>query len=155
MSRALIFSGVLILLLIGSKYKAAFTVRGIRNHNPGNIRKGQDWLGSVGDDGAFIVFSSAEYGIRALGKLLLNYERLYGLNTVEGIISRYAPSVENDTGSYVSSVASKLGVHPSESVDVKSVLPVLIRAIIKHENGVQPYSDELIGRGLGLIGGYA
>lgn len=155
MSRALIFSGVLILLLIGSKYKAAFTVRGIRNHNPGNIRKGQNWLGSVGDDGAFIVFSSAEYGIRALGKLLLNYERLYGLDTVESIISRYAPSIENDTGSYIDSVASGLGVHAAESVDIGSVLPGLVRAIIRHENGVQPYSDELISRGLGLIEGYA
>ena len=84
----------------------AFTVRSISNHNPCNIRKGANWDGSMSDDGASSILSSPEYGIRALGKLLLNYYYKYDLNTVEDIISRYAPSNENNTNAYVDDGAS-------------------------------------------------
>ena len=41
--------------------------RGIRNHNPGNIRRSQDpWQGlaSAQNDPEFFIFQSAIYGIR-------------------------------------------------------------------------------------------
>ncbi len=65
------------------------TARGIRNNNPGNIRKGDNWQGLAAEqtDEAFCVFRSAEYGIRALVKVLLNYEKKYGLNTVRKLLS--------------------------------------------------------------------
>lgn len=125
--------------------------RGIRNNNPGNIRKGENWNGSVGDDGEFIKFKSPEYGIRALGKLLLNYQRLYGIDSVGEIIQRYAPANENNTDSYINHVAKKLDVKPWQTINVASNLPELVKAIITHENGFNPYDSETIKKGLALV----
>lgn len=86
------------------------TPRGIRNNNPGNIRWGSDWKGLKKDgkqqDPSFCVFETPEYGIRALAKLLQNYQLLYGLNTPRKIINRYAPPTENETVSYIDSKQS-------------------------------------------------
>ena len=131
--------------------------RGIRNHNPGNIRHGDKWQGlSVEQtDSSFCVFDAPEYGIRALAKILLNYERKYGLNTVRKIINRYAPEVENDTASYVASVAGQLGVTADEVIDINdtAVMLVLVKAIIRHENGCQPYDNEVLIKGIRMAGG--
>ncbi len=127
--------------------------RGIRNNNPGNIRLGDNWRGMTAEqtDPAFIQFQAPEYGIRALGKLLVNYERLHGLNTVAGIINRWAPPTENNTSAYATHVAAQLGVPVNQAIDVKAALPKLVPAIIKHENGIQPYSADTIRAGLSLI----
>lgn len=116
--------------------------RGIRNNNPGNIRRTKDqWKGQslVQSDPAFVVFEKAEFGVRALARVLMRYNDL-GLRTVAGIIGRWAPTSENDTGSYVQHVARELGVDPSQTIDVREYLPRIAAAIIKHENGMQPYS---------------
>lgn len=88
--------------------------RGIRNNNPGNIRHGANWHGLNPDgrkiDPAFCVFTTSVAGIRALAKVLINYKRIHGLNTVRQIISRYAPPNENQTTAYIQSVAKQLGV---------------------------------------------
>lgn len=129
--------------------------RGIRNNNPGNLRHSTDqWLGEVpGDDKAFKTFSDPAYGIRALAKLLLNYERKYGLRTISGIISRWAPENENDTAAYVDAVARACGVQPFQVIDVAACLPSLVPAIIAHENGQQPYTDEQISQGIAMATG--
>ena len=132
------------------------SARGIRNNNPGNIRKGEKWKGlsEHQTDSSFCIFVSPEYGIRALVKILLTYYKKYQLNTVKKIISRYAPPNENETESYIKSVANQLGVASDEVIDLSSVavLAVLLRAIIRHENGEQPYSDEQILKGIHLAG---
>lgn len=126
--------------------------RGLRNNNPGNIRHGDNWQGiAQGNDKSFVTFKSPEYGIRAMAKILLNYERKYGLNTVAGLINRWAPPVENNTTSYVNAVAAKLGVSPNQEIKVNNYLKPLMKAIIHHENGLQPYSDALIDDGLALV----
>lgn len=130
--------------------------RGIRNNNPGNIRHGEKWegLSDKQTDSSFCIFVSPEYGIRALAKVLLTYYKKYQLNTVKKIISRYAPPNENETESYIKSVANQLGVASDDVIDLSSVavLAVLLRAIIRHENGEQPYSDEQILKGIHLAG---
>ena len=146
-----------ILLISGGRVREVSTVRGIRNNNAGNIRanRADTWDGQTGiDDAGFAIFKSPEWGVRALGKLLLNYEKLHGLNTVAGIIGRYAPTNENDTDSYINSVAKKIGLDSHTSFIVADYLPELMNAIIRHENGINPYSDELIKNGLALIGDY-
>jgi len=124
--------------------------RGIRNNNPGNIRHGDQWVGlaTEQEDPSFCSFIKPEYGIRAMGKILVNYQRRYGINTVRGIINRWAPPVENDTDAYVVHVADVVGVDPDEKVVVADVLAKLIPVIIKHENGQMPYSDEQIAKGI-------
>lgn len=126
--------------------------RGLRNNNPGNIRHGSKWQGmaQVQSDPDFVTFIAPEWGIRAMARLLLNYQRNYGLHTVRQIITRWAPPVENQTEAYVRSVATALGVDPDQEIDVWARLPQLIPAIIRHENGKQPYSADLISQGIGL-----
>lgn len=124
--------------------------RGIRNHNPGNIRRTSDaWQGMapVQTDAAFVQFLAPEYGIRALAKVLVNYSSR-GLRTVRQIIGTWAPPNENDTGAYVAQVARALGVGPDDPIDVRARLPQLVPAIIRHENGQQPYPAEVIAEGI-------
>lgn len=127
-------------------------IRGLRNNNPGNIRHGAKWQGlAKGHDPSFATFKSPEYGIRAMAKVLLNYQKLYGINTVAGLIDRWAPPVENDTGSYINAVARSVGVGANQPIVVADHLLPLVKAIVHHENGIQPYSDALINDGLALV----
>lgn len=129
------------------------TPRGIRNHNPGNIRHtGTAWKGlaTPPSDGAFCIFTMPQYGIRALAILLRNYNRYYGIRTITSIINRFAPSTENNTAAYIKSVSKATGFGESEQLDLESdalIIP-LMKAIIKHENGQQPYTDEQFEAGL-------
>ena len=130
--------------------------RGIRNNNPGNIRRSADaWQGlsDTQTDTAFFQFRAPLYGIRALAKILRNYRDLYGLYTVRGIINRWAPPVENNTGAYVNAVAGAMGV----SADVPlqwdlGELRALVGAIIRHENGQQPYTAALLDQAIQAAG---
>ena len=132
--------------------------RGIRNHNPGNLREAADggecWDGerSTNDDLAFEEFDSPEYGIRALCRVLLVYYSKYNLNTVEKIINRYAPPSENDTTAYIDVVCRRLGVQHNTEIWVprSGTMELLVRAIITHENGEQPYNDKTILDGIHL-----
>ena len=130
--------------------------RGIRNNNPGNIRHGANWQGLNSNgrniDSVFCVFESPVFGIRALAKVLINYKKIHGLNTVRQIVSRYAPPNENQTAAYIQTVAKQLEVYPDTKIDIeeRGVLTVFIKAVIRMENGIQPYSDEVIQEGIDL-----
>ncbi len=130
------------------------TRRGIRNNNPGNIRHGQKWQGlaQVQTDNEFCVFSRPEYGIRALCRTLRTYQRKYGLRDVRSIINRFAPPVENDTESYIKDVCMKLDVKPDTPIDLdeKGIMVNMLKAIIRHENREQPYTDKQILYGIEL-----
>jgi len=141
-------------LLIGGTGTAVYMgTRGLRNNNPGNIRHGSSaWQGMSRDqtDPAFVQFDSPEYGIRALTRLLRNYQSRYGLNTVRGIINRWAPPTENDTGAYVAHVARAAGVSPDQAININEHIVPIVKTIIKHENGLNPYSDDTITTGISL-----
>jgi len=132
------------------------TPRGIRNCNPCNvIRDRTPWRGMSKDqsaDARFIVFDSPVWGIRAACEILINYQLRHGLHTVQTIINRWAPPVENDTGAYIVAVAKALSVAPNDAIDVlkPETLNMLVRAIILHENGQQPYDDLTIETGVHL-----
>ena len=127
--------------------------RGIRNHNPGNVEyhiDGDEWDGMCEEqeDGRFLQFDEAVMGIRCIAKLLLNYQARSQCQSVKDIINRWAPPFENDTTAYIEHVAALLEVEPEDEIRLRTrdldKLPILIKAIIQHENGVQPYSNELI-----------
>jgi len=141
--------------------------RGIRNNNPGNIRWSKDpWMGLLPveqrTDASFCQFTKPEYGVRAMCKVLLNYRSKpgipgmgeQGIDTVQEIIHRWAPPSENDTGAYVKSVADAALVRPDEHCDLTDpvVMSALLRGIIKHENGVQPYSTQTLNLGMHMAG---
>lgn len=126
--------------------------RGIRNNNPGNLEysKTNPWVGQTGDDGRFAKFETPEHGIRALGRNLLSYQR-QGIDTVSDIINRWAPPQDNNnTDAYIKSVCAQLGVTPDQQLDASNpdTLKALCAAIIHHENGSQPYSDQQLSTGV-------
>jgi hypothetical protein len=114
--------------------------RGLRNNNPLNIEAGdftQGQPGFVGSDGRFARFAQPQQGLDAAGRLIDTYSTKYGLNTVNGIIGRWAPSSENDTRGYAASVAGRLGVNPDQPLNLAdpSVKGALISAMAQFENG--------------------
>lgn len=117
--------------------------RGERNNNPGNIeeRNGDAtrWSGErdTDDDARFEEFRTPHDGIRALAKVLRNYQRKHGLRTVREIIGRWAPPVENHTESYINAVARHMATDADTALDLedKDRLVALTVAIIQHENG--------------------
>lgn len=133
--------------------------RGIRNNNPGNIDYSQNtkWAGQLAHNPAiesrFCRFESPTYGIRALAKVLITYNKKYGINSIAGIIMRWAPATENNTKAYIDQVAKACGVDPFAEIDVLAHLRNLVPAIIKHENGQQPYPQDVIDAGIRLATG--
>lgn len=112
--------------------------RGIRNNNPGNLEKGENWKGLAKQqlDTRFCTFSSIEYGCRALIKLLLTYINKYNCKNIEYIISKYAPSNENNTEAYINDVANYTGLSRKEDIPTdKATIIKLAKAIARHENG--------------------
>lgn len=132
------------------------TPRGIRNHNPGNIkRKGAQWIGLADeqDDPTFLQFVDPRFGVRAMARIMQTYYNVHGLRCVEDIIRRWAPTSENDTDAYVDAVCNAMSVPKRKRLDVlhdKQLLGKLLRAIIHHENGEQPYADNVIADGIEL-----
>lgn len=134
------------------QYYVKGDARGIRNNNPGNLEysKTNPWVGQTGDDGRFAKFETPEHGIRALGRNLMSYQR-QGIDTVSEIINRWAPPTDkNDTMSYIKAVCEQLGVSADEPLDASNpdTLKALCAAIIHHENGSQPYSDQQLTAGV-------
>ena len=122
------------------------TPRGIRNHNPLNIRRtGKDqWKGlaDMQTDRAFCQFKSLEYGWRAAFYLLTRtYYHKYRLYTIRTIISRWAPASENNTKAYVENVSRLTGINPDEPLGIPSEQPshwiALGAAMAIQENGTE------------------
>jgi hypothetical protein len=133
------------------------TARGIRQNNPGNLRKTADkWQGlaQLQSDAEFFTFKDPVYGIRALARTLINYQDKYGLRTIFAIINRWAPAVENNTNAYIDSVCKRTrrGARSTLNLHAYGDLAPLVEAIIHHENGAQPYTRAQIDKALVLAG---
>lgn len=115
--------------------------RGLRNCNPGNIRRSKvHYLGEVrpSQDIDFKQFESMAYGYRAMFVLLDSYRRRYALNTLRQMLNRYAPPSENFTEGYIRFVSQKTGILPDEELNTRSerdMVPI-ISAMSEIENGV-------------------
>jgi hypothetical protein len=123
--------------------------RGLRNNNPGNIRLTKDnWQGlrTEQTDPDFFQFETMAYGFRALFKLLKNYRKKYGCQTIAEIIERYAPRNENDTNSYILTVCRLMEVPSTFVPDVedKETMFSLAASICFVENGEQAYINDLL-----------
>lgn len=117
--------------------------RGIRNNNPLNIEAGkftQGQPGFFGSDGRFARFETPEQGTQAANKLLDVYQNKHGLNTVNGIVGRWAPAADgNNVSAYAANVAKRLGIGPDDPIPPE-LRPQLIAAMGQHENG-RPISN--------------
>jgi hypothetical protein len=130
--------------------------RGCRNNNPGNVEKGEPWQGLADEqpDPRFCTFRGPEWGIRAIARILIRYYDHYDINTISGVIARWAPSFENDTAAYIKAAAKRAALDPNEPLNLQTyeALEPLVKAIIWHENGYQPYPQAVIDHGLTLAG---
>ena len=115
--------------------------RGITNCNPGNIERGKDrWLGMSADqstDPRFLVFDKPESGVRALMRLLINYQERHDIKTLRAAINRWAPTAENNSAAYVQHVSRLTGLDPDEPIDFldEYICTAVAKAIVRHENG--------------------
>lgn len=114
--------------------------RGLRNNNPGNIRKnGIVYQGEVvpSKDEAFKQFTTMAYGYRAMFTVLHTYARKYGINTIATMIERYAPATENYTQAYIEAVSEWSGVPATShltTTNAEVMIPV-VAAMSRMENG--------------------
>lgn len=97
--------------------------RGIRNNNPLNIRKGNNWKGErkVQTDKAFEEFETLQYGLRAGLKLIRNQISGFNgsrpkFNTIGKLIKVWAPPSENQTLRYVDFVCQAVGKQPFDII---------------------------------------
>ena len=114
--------------------------RGLRNCNPGNIRRSKDnWKGLRPEqtDEQFFQFKEMKYGYRALIRTLQNYQRKHGLRTVTEMIHRWAPTTENNTSGYITRVCREMQVPSTYIIDVddRTTMINLAAAISLVENG--------------------
>lgn len=93
--------------------------RGLRNHNPLNIRRSDTpWRGKVKDatDKDFEQFVSDVYGVRAALVIMRTYISRHHLTTPAAIITRWAPATENNTRAYISAACTRARLQPSEAL---------------------------------------
>ncbi len=123
--------------------------RGLRLCNPCNIRISTDkFIGEVipSSDKQFKQFTRNAYGYRAAFRVLLTYITRYRVNTVRGMISRFAPATENHTEAYINTVAQRACIDPDRelrSVD-KDELIRMVAAMSYVENGVEADMHEVV-----------
>ena len=124
--------------------------RGLRNNNPGNIEDGsfaRAQPGYKGSDGRFAIFATPEAGVNAQSNLLGSYGAK-GINTLSGIINRWAPAADNNnTQAYIGAVSKMTGLDPNQPLDMSdpNLRMKIASAIGKYENGnVSP--DALLAR---------
>lgn len=92
---------------------------GARHNNFWNIKQpygGDDWLGVVGyDRQGHAIFEDPAYGVRAAIRVLRSYQLEHNINTVTGIIGRWAPREDgNPVQEYARKVARDAGVRPDQ-----------------------------------------
>lgn len=135
-----------------------YKTRGYVNKNPGNIRLSHDdWQGlaTTQTDPAFFQFVSMDYGVRAMARILRNYQNKSKINTIRKIIRRWAPGEDNnDEGAYAKAVSKSSGFGVDEVLNLNTYMhlkPVIV-GMIKVECAGLVLPDETIDHGLALAG---
>lgn len=122
--------------------------RGLRNRNPGNIRRSAvRYKGETeSSDPAFKAFRTMAWGYRAMFVLLHTYRLRHGATTLRSMIARWAPPSENDTEAYLHAVARRSGTGPDAAVDTcdRSVMTRIAAAMARVENGTEPDTAEIV-----------
>lgn len=114
---------------------------GLRLNNPGNLRfAGQ--AGATLGTGGFARFGSPAAGLAAMARQLSLYGSR-GIDTISGIVNKYAPAGDhNNVPAYIAAVSKSLGIGANEHLNLanKPLLARLMGAMIMHEQGRDPFS---------------
>lgn len=128
--------------------------RAERNNNPGNLEfRGQAGATPEEGSGRFAKFGTAAEGVSALARQLQRYSSR-GLDTLDEIITKYAPAGENDTQAYIDTLSKRLGVSPKEKLDLSNpgTLSELIKGISRHESGSDFLTNQDVLSGINMAG---
>lgn len=108
-------------------------------HNPGNLRK-------PGSETEFQSFATDEAGLVAMARQLRLYQNRDKLNTLAGIISKYAPKSENNTAAYIANAASRTHYASDQALNLNdsSVLANVMSAMTKQENSKSNFTPQAI-----------
>ena len=129
--------------------------RGIRNHNPLNIRKGNNWQGEhpTDTDAEFEVFVNDAYGFRAAFRIIHNgFKATPRRNTIRKIIQRWAPPSDgNDTENYIAIVSKRARIHPDTALSYSDMprMVDIVKAMAFVETGKE-YDERVIINGYHL-----
>jgi hypothetical protein len=124
-------------------------VRGVRTNNPLNLSFANQ-PNAIGTDGRFAVFQTPEEGVAASVRQLQLYGQR-GLNTIDQIVSRWAPPSENNTPAYIQAVAQRVGVSPNQEIDLSdpNIMRRLVNAMSVQEVG-RVIPEDVLQRGVDL-----
>lgn len=115
--------------------------RGLRNHNPLNIKIGNDWKGEtdINTDGVFEQFTDDMYGYRAAFIILRKYIRKYGRNTIRRVVDSWSPDGRRIQDAYMASVSKWSGVPLDKEIhfEDKTEMVAIVQAMARVENGVE------------------
>lgn len=122
--------------------------RGLRNHNPLNIRvSSEKWQGMAEkqSDKYFVQFVNNAYGYRAAFVTLKTYQIRHGLRTIADMIGRWAPPLENNTAAYIRRVANGTGLDKNAHLPYtnKELMIRMVMAMTMVENGIQAIKSEV------------
>lgn len=78
------------------------------------------------------------WGYRAMFVLLHTYRTRHNCRTLRAMIGRYAPPSENNTESYIRTVATSAGITPDQDLntDDRAVMVKVVAGMSRVENGV-------------------
>lgn len=112
---------------------------GAGNNNFLNIRDNpaNAWEGQTGANKGFATFTTPEHGFRAAAKTLNSYAQ-EGINTLDGVIQRWAPAADNnDPEKYAEFVSHETGIPRNVSINVAdpAIQRKLLGAMQKQEVG--------------------
>ena len=123
--------------------------RGLRNNNPGNIRRNSDvFQGEIrpSKDKSFKQFETMPYGYRAIFRILRNYNNNYKLDTISKMIGRWAPENENDTDAYIKAVSDYAGIPADDPINIndREQMIRIVAGMSKVENGREAEMSDVI-----------
>lgn len=123
--------------------------RGLRHNNPGNIRINSDlFQGEIrpSKDKSFKQFETMAYGYRSVFRILSNYHKNYGLDTIRKMIGRWAPENENDTDAYVKAVSDYAGIPADDPINIndREQKIRIVAGMSKVENGREAEMSDVI-----------
>lgn len=107
----------------------------IGQNNIFNIRysKSNQWIGQISSTRGFCDFDHVNSCVRAMCIILDTYRNKHGLGTIRKIITRFAPSSENDTDKYIDFVSNRTHIDPDLSLSSIFGYTLLIEAMAAME----------------------
>lgn len=117
----------------------------IGKNNPFNIRfsRTNKWQGQCGSRKGFVCFVTPELGIRAAIIIVMRSYRNFGFVTIQDIIKRFAPPLENNTEEYVVFVVRSTQIPPLKVLNSQDQYARVLHAMSIMEGNEVPYSKIL------------